>query len=224
MFFPPPLRHRLCLLCILAMWRMVDVSAAIGDNFHEDVYLRERLLQRAENYLNSCEKAVIPYAMVVRGLLHAGIAPDHPFVRSKTDILLQLAPCSDAEAARQREVARLIRVAEDRNALSPSKHETATLQAAIVSDYSNDHYKRFGVVRLPQRFPGRSNDAPLPEHVPVRLMTAVPGSPNPLRSSDVVPMLTDSDASSCSSDRPRPVVIGKLTGYILVAQTVRLRN
>ena len=162
--------------------------------------------------------------MVVRGLLHAGFPPDHPFVRSKVEILSRLTPCNDTEAARQREVALLIRVSEDQNALSPSKHDAAILQAAVVSDYCNDHYKRFGVVRLPQRFPGRSNDAPLPEHESSHFMAAVPVAPSLSRSLDVAPALNGGIVSSCSVDRPRHTVIDKPAGYILVAQTVRLRN
>ena len=218
MCFRLPFYRRFYVFCIVAVWSAFGLPAAFG----EDTPLQERLLHRAEAYLNSCDQAVIPYAMVIRGLLHAGVSPEHPFVRSKAAILLRLIPCNGAEAVRQREVALLIRVAEDRNARTPSQHDAAMLQAAVVSDYCNDHYKRFGVVRLPPRFPGRSNDAPLPEHDSGHLIAAVPATPSPSRSLDVAPTLNGDVVSSCSSDRP--VVIDKLTGYILVAQTVRLRN
>jgi len=216
----PPFRHRLCLLCVLAMWGTVGVSAATGENFHEDVYLRERLLQRAKAYLNSCGKGVISHALVVRGLLYAGFSLEHPFVRSKIDMLSRLTPCNDIEATRQREIALLVRASENRNAFPPSKNDAATLRAAVVSDYCNDHYKRYGVVRLP----GPANNAPPPEHDPGRFMGAVPFSPIPSRSLDVAPTLNDNVVSSRSIDRPCRVDIGKSTGYILVAQTVQLRN
>ena len=219
MFVFLPFCRRFCVFCIFAAWSVFGLTMAQGEALHQ-----ERLLQRAEAYLNSCDQAVMPYAMVVRGLLHAGFSPDHPFVRSKAEVLSRLTPCNDAEAARQREVALLVRVSEDRNVLLPSKHDAAMLQAAVVSDYCNDHYKRFGIVRLPQRFPGRSNDAPLPQHESGHLMAAVSVATSLPRSLDTAPMLNGNVVSSCSSDRPRPVVIGKLTGYILVAQTVRLRN
>ena len=215
----PPFRCWFYVPCVFAVWSAFGLATAQGEALHQ-----ERLLQRAEAYLTSCDQAVIPYAMVLRGLLYAGFSPDHPFVRSKADVLLRLTPCNDAEAVRQREVALLVRVSEDRNALSPSKHDAAMLQAAVVSDYCNDHYRRFGVVRLPQRFPRRSNDAPLPQHESGHLMVAVSVAPNLFRSLDVVPTLNGDVVSSCSSDRPRHIVIDKPTGYILVAQTVRLRN
>ena len=220
MFAFLPFCRRFCVFCVFAVWSAFGLPATFG----EDASLRDRLLHRAETYLNSCDQAVIPYAMVVRGLLHAGFSPDHPFVRSKADVLSRMTPCNDAEAARQREVALLVRVSEDRNTLSPSQRDISTLQAAVVSDCCNDHYKRFGVVRLPLRFPRRSNDAPLPEHDFGPFMVAVSVTPSPSRSLNTVPTFNGDVISSCLSDRSRYVAIDKPTGYILVAKAVRLRN
>ena len=218
-----PFRRRLRLFCACVAWLVVCVTTAVGESRQEEAHRHERFLQRAEAYLNSCNKGVIPHALVVRGLLHAGFSPEHPFVRSKIDVLSRLTPCNDIEATRQREIALLVRASENRNALPPSKNDAATLRAAVVSDYCNDHYKRYGVVRLPCRFPGRSN-APPSEHEPARFMVAVHVPSSPSRSVDVVPMLNGNVVSSRSIDRPRHVDIDKSTGYILVAQTVRLQN
>ena len=213
MFFCLPFHRRCCVFCTVTVWAALGVSTVIAEN-------QDRLFQRAEGYLNSRETTVESYALVVRGLLHAGYSPQHPFLRAKIDVLLRLTPRNATEATRQREIVLLIQL----NNPAPSAKDATTLWAAVASDFCNDHYRRFGIVRLPQGFkPKRSPDVPLPERESDTLLVAVSALLSLSRHvehGDVPTVNIDVVSSSCS----HPADIDRPVGYILVAKTVRLRN
>ena len=214
--FRLPFLRRLCGPCILAVWLTFAVSAAVAED-------QNRLLQRAEAFLTGCGKKgdVGSYALVVRGLLHAGYSPEHPFLRAKIGVLLRLAPSNEIEAIQQRKVTLLIRA----NHLIPSAKDAQTLHAAVVSDFCNEHYRRCGVVRLPQGFtPKRSPDVPQTEREPDHLLAVVVAPPSLSRSSEARSLLNVDIVSSCSQNHFRSANVDRQMGYILVAKTVRLRN
>ncbi len=216
------------LFCAFAAWLALGVSTMAEESLrkHEN-HLRERMIQRAETYLNSVDQTaapkVVPYASVVRRLIQAGFSADHPFVRSKIDTLLRISPRNRHEAARQREIT-LLRSLDRQTTFSPSQQDVSTIQAAVVSDHYNENFRRFGVVRLPR---GSDSDRPhhptTPNHETECLWVAVPGSSSASRHFEVAEIPESSLDSVFSSNGCRFVDTDRQSSFVLIVQTVRLR-
>ncbi len=220
--------QRSCCVCVVLTWLALSVSLSAKENRTDhETRFRERLLQQAENYWNSVDQAASPriggYLTVVRGLLLAGFSPDHPFLHAKIDILLRIAPRDRDEAARQREIVLLRSLGRQ---VSPfmSERDISSLQAVIVSDYYNENFRRFGVVRLPHGSdPDRPHQPSMPENEAGHLLVAASVSSSAFRPFEVGDLTESSLDSVASSHECRRDDTDRQPSFVLIAKTIRLQ-